>query len=242
MYLKTRIQRKFRKINKHRMVLLDSIRVKKKIRNNNKQCLFIDCGTNLGQGFNHFSKYYSLDDFDFIMIEQNENCISFLENKYKDLIENNKIRLIPKAAFTNSDGANLFGLQEYSEVRDFQNPTTVNGNLTSQGASILKNHNSKYYGSKVKNSMSVETFSFSKLLKSESKNYNLIIVKMDIEGGEYEVLENLISKRQLNLMHTLYLEFHSHFMDEKNRNIYKEKEKKIIEKIKNSSLHFRQWN
>ena len=42
-------------------------------------------------------------------------------------------------------------------------------------------------------------------------------------------------------MHTLYLEFHSHFMDEKNRNIYKEKEKKLSRK-KKLLLHFRQWN
>ena len=45
-----------------------------------------------------------------------------LENKYKDLIENNKIRLIPKAAFTSSDGANLFGLQEYQKSEIFKIP------------------------------------------------------------------------------------------------------------------------
>ena len=39
-----------------------------------KKGLFIDCGSNLGQGFSFFEQYFPLKTFDYILVEPNPFC------------------------------------------------------------------------------------------------------------------------------------------------------------------------
>ena len=39
-----------------------------------KKGLFIDCGSNLGQGFTFFEQYFPLKIFDYILVEPNPFC------------------------------------------------------------------------------------------------------------------------------------------------------------------------
>ena len=39
-----------------------------------KKGLFIDCGSNLGQGFTFFEQYFPLKTFDYILVEPNPFC------------------------------------------------------------------------------------------------------------------------------------------------------------------------
>lgn len=54
----------------------------------------------------------------------------------------------------------------------------------------------------------VRTVDFAKWLAANTKPDDRIIVKMDIEGAEYEVLENLIQSGLLRRMHKLHVEWH----------------------------------
>lgn len=62
-------------------VAMDAQAVKAKLAAGNSQKgLFIDCGSNLGQGFTFFKKYYPLDSFDYMLIEPNPYCLPHLED------------------------------------------------------------------------------------------------------------------------------------------------------------------
>ena len=63
-----------------------------------KKGLFIDCGSNLGQGFSFFSKYFPLNKFDFILIEPNPYCEKELTRKINEKKSEGSIQLINKAA------------------------------------------------------------------------------------------------------------------------------------------------
>lgn len=235
-----RILRKIRKIFKHIIVGYDSYVLASKVKKN--KGLFIDCGSNLGQGFSHFSSYFGLLNYDFVMIEPNPNCINILKENFSEHIKNGKIELIKKAAGTKEGILKLYGLSEKSKVDSIFNPSILSNNKFSQGASILKEHNSIFYDSNEDDAISVQTFSFSDFLKQKSKTYKTIVLKIDIEGAEYDLIEDLIFQKTIYIPDIIYAEFHSHFMKKDDRKKYQKIERNFLSFFKSSSIKFRPWN
>lgn len=59
-----------------------------------------------------------------------------------------------------------------------------------------------------RNPILVNSIDFSKWLLENFKNDDFIILKMDIEGAEYEVLERMIATNAINLIDELWIEWH----------------------------------
>ena len=174
--------------------------------------LFIDMGSNIGQGFQYFSKFYSPNLFDFLFIEANPNCIDQLESNIKNLyVKNNWSGNwdILNAAISNAnDIVKLYGLVEDKR-----------GKL-SDGASTIKDHNSIYYKSNEQQAIEISSIKISELINKYTSEYSTIIVKMDIESAEYDSLEDLISTEAINNIKHLYVEWHSqYFTSNKKRDI-----------------------
>ena len=186
--------------------------------------LFIDCGSNIGQGYNHFKKYFTPERFDYVLIEPNSSCVKILNEKYgKDL------DIIEKGVWTSETKLNLFGIEE-------------TGEKLSQGGSLLKNHNSSFYKTKTDTAISpVNTINFSKFLEEKKKEYDTIIVKMDIESSEYVVLPFIIEDGSINLIDHIFIEFHSEFFDSNEKSKYEDIEKKIIKDLKHRKIGFTRW-
>ena len=235
-----RFLRKLRKTFKHVVVSYDSMVLGSKVKS--KKGLFIDCGTNLGQGFSHFSKYFNLSNYDYVMIEPNPNCVSILQEKYADNIKNNQICIIPKAATSKNGSLKLYGLSEKSEIDSIYNPTGSEINSYSQGASVLKEHNSLFYASDDQSAIVVETFKFSDYLIKQTDKYETIVIKIDIEGAEYELIQDMIETNSILIPKIIYVEFHSHFMDINSRDKYKNIESSVLNYLKNTDVKFRPWN
>jgi len=104
----------------------------------NDKNLFIDLGTNLGQGFNFFSKHFRSSKFDYLLVEANPNLKSHL-SKLINKIGKDKIQLINKAAFVHNGKINLYGLVEDHRGK------------ISDGASIIKDHASLLYDANEEN-------------------------------------------------------------------------------------------
>jgi len=194
-----------------------------------KKNLFIDLGTNKGQGFNYFKKFFKLDKFDYLLIEPNPN----LKNDIEELIKKNNIRnniiFINKAAYVENTKKKFFGTVEAGRGK------------ISEGASIINEHNSKIYNSDYDNGLWVETFDIVQKIKN-LKEYDNIIIKMDIEGAEYDVLEKLIlNKNEIKNLKHMFIEFHSRFMSKINKNKFKNREKKIKEELAKLNLGFTTW-
>tara|TARA_B100000989_G_scaffold133059_1_gene98836 strand:+ start:2285 stop:2983 length:699 start_codon:yes stop_codon:yes gene_type:complete len=191
----------------------------------NDKNLFIDLGTNLGQGFNLFSKHFRSSKFDYLLVEANPNLKSHL-SKLINKIGKDKIQLINKAAFVHNGKINLYGLVEDHRGK------------ISDGASIIKDHASLLYDANEENATEIECFRFVEKLK-ELKIYDNIIIKMDIEGSEYAVLNDIIDNiNEIKNITHIFVEFHAKFVADKYKSNYFNKEKELINRLKINKISY----
>ena len=191
--------------------------------------VFIDCGSNQGQGYDFFSKWFPAEKFDHLLIEPNPNCISILETRYSKQLSEQHFKIIPKAASIKNGFTKFFGLSEGTK------------NPVSAGGSILDVHNSAYYSVIEDKAIEIETFDFVEFIQQCRQKYSVIIIKMDIEGAEYDILEELTRKNLANNISTLFLEFHSTYMKHVTRVQYQKKEKYLLQELKKQGCHVHIW-
>jgi FkbM family methyltransferase len=154
--------------------------------------LFIDCGSNLGQGFKVFSRHFKPVEFDYIFIEPNPYC---RETLTRLCANTDRSRYIEAAASNQFGTARFFGL--FGEK-----------GLTSDGASICPEVRGSLSDVKVEDSIEVKTFDIASFIRDERATYPIIVIKLDVEGAEYQILEHLLNAGVGNLIDTLYVEFH----------------------------------
>lgn len=186
--------------------------------------LFIDCGSNLGQGLSYFRRFYRPSHFDYVLIEPNPNCVSKLREQLGPGME-----LITAAASTCDGETTFYGLNE-GEADPF-----------SQGASILPEHNSARYQSSEDKGIRVPTFSLAQLITKKRAHYPILVLKLDIEGGEYNVLDDLLRTNACDALRCMYVEFHSQYMSEPDRTTYHEREQHLTAAFKRRTVGFRTW-
>ena len=187
--------------------------------------LFIDMGSNIGQGFEYFSQFYSPDCFDFWFLEPNPHLTHKLSQRISSLYVQNqwkgKGQLLVEAVSNANGFTKFYGLVEDSR------------GLESDGASIVRNHNSIWYKSNPHKAIDIKIVRATDLIKRAlENNYKTIVVKMDIEGAEYDVLEDLIKSGFIEKISHLYVEFHSQFVREEERGAVLLREKTIKETLK----------
>jgi len=189
--------------------------------------LFIDCGSNLGQGLAHFKKHFPADLYDYILVEPNPHCAGRLRGMSAS--SSDHIEIIEAAASNREGRAKFYGLAEDGRGQ------------TSDGGSILRDHASAWYTADEEKALEVQTFSLSHLIESRAGSYSTIIMKMDIEGAEYEVLGHLLETGAHRMLNGLYVEFHSQYMREPARSLYAKREADLKERYKAAGLPLRLW-
>jgi FkbM family methyltransferase len=189
--------------------------------------LFIDCGSNLGQGLAHFRKHFPADLYDYILVEPNPYCAGRLRQMAESSSEH--IEIVEAAASSREGRAKFYGLAEDGRGQ------------TSDGGSILRDHASAWYTVDEEKALEVQTFPLSQLIEARVGSYSAIIMKMDIEGAEYEVLEHLLETGAHRRLSGLYVEFHSQYMREPARSVYAKREADITERYRAAGLPLRPW-
>ncbi|WP_246676980.1 FkbM family methyltransferase [Mesorhizobium sp. B2-4-15] len=159
--------------------------------------LFIDCGSNIGQGYKFFSRYYTPDHFDYILVEPNKNCLEYLHGLRS---ENGAMEIVAKAASVKDGYAELLG------------PPPERSDPTYEGCSIVPGHNGGLYQSQRFAPELVETFSLSRMIQAKRSLYEVVVLKLDVEGAEYEILDDMIRSGLHRDLHAAYVEFHSPYM------------------------------
>ena len=194
---------------------------------NNAKVLVIDLGANLGQAYNLLKKSFNGKNTTFHLFEPNPNCIAYL-NKELD-VDNSLLKIYSKAAGIFDGKTKLFGLG-------------VNeGGLFSQGASIIQKHNSTAYSNEEEQAQEVEVTDFNKYFQDAKDNFDGIVLKMDVEGAELDLLENLITADLIKYVDVLYVEFHSQYRCDDVADTVKERELRIIHQLKKLDMIFRIW-
>jgi len=82
-------------------------------------------------------------------------------------------------------------------------------------------------------SYKVKTIDFSKWLSENIREDDYVVLKMDIEGAEFGVLEKMIADGAHLLVNQYYVEFHEKFFDVSQEEEYYARRETIIESIPN---------
>lgn len=147
--------------------------------------IFIDCGANLGQSIDNFIKHWpDWQDYTILSFEANPNLAS----------EFDRFKTIENIKFENS------AVWIYDGVLDFY--LASNGNA---GSSIIKN---KITGCLDTSPTQVKCVDLDRIIRQFSIN-DYIILKIDVEGAEYELLDYLLHKNTFEFINQLFIEFHT---------------------------------
>lgn len=159
--------------------------------------ILIDCGGNQGQGFDHLKNILNINEnWDVIIFEPNPNCIEILNNKFKD---NPKIKILNEAVYIKDDILYLYG--------------TSYGSLI-EGATIKKEfHNSLFWDLNTRDDgIKIKCINLIEYINNIS--HNNIYLKLDVEGCEFEIMEELIKHKVINKIKKIFIEFHDNYSKE----------------------------
>lgn len=202
--------------------------------------IFIDCGTNLCQGL---EKIYSLNQMnsDWLVYSFEANPITY------NAVDHNKfphVKFINKAVWTENVQKYL-SIEQWPLKVDDQNGgnNLINKNLENQwigGGSNIMGENFKFIYSPAsfvkRNEIKVECIDFCDFLKQNTTQNDAIIIKFDIEGAEYQVLEKMIKNNLLKNIKKIYIEWHNHMLNNKfNQGL-------IIEEIEKNKIELINWS
>jgi len=146
--------------------------------------IFIDCGGNLGQSIDRFkrSEYYK-QDFCIHSFEPNPS----LRDKY---LNRDDISFHPQAIWV-LDGEISFYLDK---------------SRRSLGSTLISSKHTRKIDKK--KPINVPCIDFSSWILKNFDASDYIILKMDIEGAEYDVLNKMIKDNSINYIKMAFIEFH----------------------------------
>lgn len=197
---------------------------------NNKK-IILDLGAHWGESINFFSTF--LDDsksWDLVSVEASELNFKKLElNAKKYLHEFKSITLHNKFVFHKNEN-----IKFYEYIDDFHSA----GSTYSKEKFDFNSKKKPAYKNLPHNIIEPSIFNICNEYLNALENYNEIIIKMDIEGAEYEILPSLINI--LNPLQTkhFFIEFHS----KKILNIPSSIDSNYISQIKNLGIEIRELN
>lgn len=211
----------------HRRVAVDARQALSKLgETRQSRGLFIDCGSNIGQGYKFFSRYYTLDRYDYVLVEPNKNCLPHLHALRS---EKAAMEIIAKAASVKDGYAELFG------------PPPDRSEPTHEGCSIVQSHNAGLYQSQPFAADLVETFSLSQMVRDRRGLYDVVVLKLDVEGAEYDILDDMIRSGTHRDLHAAYVEFHSHYASNSERRNNGAVERKIMHEFREAGTRISRW-
>jgi FkbM family methyltransferase len=146
--------------------------------------VFIDCGANAGQSIDNFIKQWNdWSEYDILSFEPNPA----LHEKFKKYSKHENIKFFPVATWIYDGDIDFYLSTQHTYGSSVLN--TKVGNLTTP--------------------IQIKCVDLDKIIRQYSID-DYIILKIDIEGGEYELLEFLLSKNTFEYINVLYIEFHTH--------------------------------
>jgi len=169
--------------------------------------IFIDCGTNLGQGLQRFNKKLNLfnnDKWKIYTFEPNKYInIDNILPKVKNLIKYKKAVWIYDGNIKFlSKGKN----EKYKYMRGKENKFQGGG---SQLSICKSNAEIPVWDEEEENI--VECIDFSNFLKQFSGEDYYVVVKFDIEGAEEKLIDYLIQTGNIKIINKLFIETHGRF-------------------------------
>jgi len=200
--------------------------------------VFIDCGTHMFQGFKQFVEKYNIDsEWKCFCFEANPFTYERSQDVYKELVESGyNITHFNKAVYVTE------GSIKVNCSRDDGGPY-ADGHF-SQGSNILSDppdYDVTYHCGFTyhEEEVIVDTVDFSKFLSDTVNADDFVVLKMDVEGAEFDILPSLIEDGSYKLINDFYCEFHERFFEPKSK--YKKLKEQYKEVMKESGILVEEW-
>ena len=166
--------------------------------------IFLDGGTHYGQGLQQFIQMYNITpEWTIHTFEANPVTHTHFLEKNTNLLQDFNINHYNKA-LSNKNG-----------IVTIHQETPPNEDNSGMGSSIISldkwNPWDGTLRENFKTSSEVECINLSEFILNNFSKEDFIVVKLDIEGSEYDVLESLIETEAIFYINDLYVEFHSRF-------------------------------
>lgn len=194
--------------------------------------IFIDCGTHMFQGFKEFINMLNIDSsWTCYSFEANPITYSQSLDVYRDLTGKG-YNIVHK---------NIAVANRYGSIK-------VNCDIaesgTGQGSNILDDPPSvdKQWGHELKyldNTVLVECIDLVDFIKNNCSKDDYVVIKMDIEGSEFLVLDSFINQLDTELIDKIYVEFHERFFDDVET--YSRKKEYYKEYFLKNKIDFNEW-
>lgn len=178
--------------------------------------VFLDCGTNLGDGLKHFNKRYNFSpEWELVLFEPNPNLKQFIHDNIVSANSSIPMTFIDRAVC----GANCPDTMIFSMQKTPEHPESpVGGGSTLLGKNEFKEEELQNY-----ETVNVKTVRLSNVInnimrphiyvQNNSSVYNkgecMLVVKLDIEGAEYDVIQDLLDTGAAWAITDMHIEFHS---------------------------------
>jgi FkbM family methyltransferase len=198
--------------------------------------IIIDCGSNLGQGYEKFRDQLNLDKnarVEVYMFEPNINCYKILCEKYSN---NSEIQIYNKAVWDKQEDRilNVERTKAWSESNGLEGEIGGSSNILQEEfirPPYIKDEYMSEWPPKYKQTASC--INLSKYIKDNFNITDNIYLKLDIEGAEFRVLEKLVKDDTISYLNTLAVEWHDELIKDYTEDILKKLFNKITQKLKN---------
>ena len=191
---------------------------------------FIDCGTHFFEGYLQFEQKFKFDqDWAVYSFEANPRTYNISKKQIPESFKQLKYEHLNLAVSTNEGEINI-------------NCDMQNAEGTGDGSNILQNPPS--YDPEAQRHIKWETekvkcFDLSKFILN-LKNIETLIIKLDIEGAEFEVLEKIIKDKSYEKITEMYVEFHERFFTGKTEQ-YRELKNQYIDFFNKNNIKITTW-
>jgi len=222
----------FNRLSLNRIVLSTAAQISKDAQSHPGQKIFVDCGFNTGESLERFVK--ALPGFRFYGFEV--NCQYFAESAAELQKRHPNILGLNFSAVSDHDGTASFHIagQKRGEI------------LRAEATTILPDFHEKQFIEE--SAYEVPAIDFSRWLKEMIAQHTdadgskpFVAVKMDIEGAEYSVLEELLHDGTITLVSELMVEFHTQQFHENQRSHYSRREADIREQLSHLPVKILSW-
>ena len=201
--------------------------------------VLIDCGTNLCQGLGKISEFFGVDDsWEVWSFEANTNTFNVVDHKSYP-----HVNFVNKAVWIDDSIRTLDSEVWEGEIHKKNGfnikADTITDSVVGGGTNIMGDEflfpNSKTENIR-KNFQDIQCFDFSSFIKEKFNEKDLIVVKMDIEGAEYPVLEKMITDDSLKFIKHLFVEWHNPMLKTQWN------QQRIVEEINKLNIKLYNWD
>lgn len=197
-------------------------RRRRALRRSQGRRVLVDCGANTCTVLRSFVE--QLPDFEFFAFEAQPE-LHGVGRAVAEEFPGVRIEFIPKAVWTEDTHVDFYLATEW-------------GPNYRGGSTLVAGHTKNLSAIDYRQPVRVEAVDFSTWLGRNFLPEDYVIVKMDIEGAEYDVLEKVVADGNLAVIDELIIEFHQHMNDR----IPRERHDRLLRTLRRSSCHVEIWH